>query len=227
MLETYEAFADYGDVMRMTEEMIAAGAQAALGTTRIEVHGRTVDLAPPWARRPLGAAIGEACGVDPLAGPRDPDALRAVLDRDGVDTSRDRTWAALVDHMLSHYVEPQLVEPTFLVDYPVELSPLARAKPDDELTTERFEAFCGGMEIANGYSEVNDPAVQRARFEEQVAAGRAGAEETMPMDVDYVTALEYGMPPTGGLGVGIDRVAMLLTGSDSIREVVLFPALRQ
>jgi lysyl-tRNA synthetase class 2 len=129
--------------------------------------------------------------------------------------------------MLSHYVEPHLVEPTFLVDYPVELSPLARAKPDDELTTERFEAFCGGMEIANGYSEVNDPAVQRARFEEQVAAGRAGAEETMPMDVDYVTALEYGMPPTGGLGVGIDRVAMLLTGSDSIREVVLFPALRQ
>src|SRR6185437_7651562 len=118
MLETYEAYADYGDVARMTEEMIAAGAQAALGTTRIEVHGRTVDLAPPWARRPLGAAIGEACGVDPLAGPRDPDALRAVLDRDGVDTSRDRTWAALVDHMLSHYVEPQLVEPTFLVDYP-------------------------------------------------------------------------------------------------------------
>jgi len=227
MLETYEAFADYGDVMRMTEEMIAAGAQAALGTTRIDVHGRCVELAPPWARRSLGEAIGEACGVDPLAGPRDADALRAVLDRDGVDTSRDRTWAALVDHMLSHYVEPHLVEPTFLVDYPVELSPLARAKPDDGQTTERFEAFCGGMEIANGYSEVNDPAVQRARFEEQVAAGRAGAEETMPMDVDYVTALEYGMPPTGGLGVGIDRVAMLLTGSDSIREVVLFPALRQ
>jgi lysyl-tRNA synthetase, class II len=149
-----------------------------------------------------------------------------VLRRDGVDTSRDRTYAALVDHMLSHYVEPQLIAPTFLVDYPVELSPLSRARPDDPQTTERFEAFCGGMEIANGYSELNDPEEQHARFEDQVTAGRAGAEETMPMDIDYITALEYGLPPTGGLGVGVDRVAMLLCETDSIREVVLFPALR-
>ncbi len=226
MLETYEAYADYGDVMRMTEAMIAFAAQAALGSTIVEIGGESVDLAPPWPRIPLAQAIRDACGTDPLAGPRDPDALRAVLARDGVDTSRDATWAALVDHMLSHYVEPKIVRPTFIVDYPVELSPLSRRRPDDPFTVERFEAFCGGMEIANGYSELNDPAEQHERFVEQAAAGRAGAEETHPIDDDYVMALEYGMPPTGGLGVGIDRCAMVLTGSTSIREVVLFPALR-
>jgi lysyl-tRNA synthetase class 2 len=226
VLETYEAYADYDDVMRMTEEMIATAARDALGTTVVELGGEQVDLAPPWRRLSLGAAIAAECGVNPLEGPRDEERLRAVLRRDGVDTSRDKTWAALVDHMLSHYVEPKLKEPTFLVDYPVELSPLSRAMPGDPTMTERFEAFCGGMEIANGYSELNDPDEQHARFEEQAAAGRAGDEEAHPIDDDYVQALGYGMPPTGGLGVGIDRIAMLMTGSSSIREVVLFPALR-
>ena len=152
--------------------------------------------------------------------------LLARMQADGMDTSHDKTWAQLVDHMLSHYVEPTLIAPTFLTDYPVELSPLARRKPGADGLVERFEAFCGGMEISNGFSELNDPDDQRARFEEQAAAGRAGDEEAHPVDEDYLTALEYGLPPTGGVGLGIDRLAMLLTGQDTIREVVLFPAMR-
>jgi len=226
MLESYEAFADCEDTMRLTESLVAAAAQAALGTTEVEVRGRRVDLAPPWPRVPLGLAIAERSGIDPLEGPRDEARLRERLQADGVDTSRDTTWPALVDHMLSHYVEPELVEPVFLVDYPVELSPLARRNPDDPSRVERFEAFCGGMEIANGFSELTDPDDQLARFEEQAAAGRAGDAEAHPVDEDYVAALRYGLPPTGGVGVGIDRLVMLLTGRDSIREVVLFPALR-
>ena len=138
----------------------------------------------------------------------------------------DRTWAQLVDHALSHFIEPTLIAPTFLIDYPVELSPLSRQMPGAPSLTERFEAFCGGMEIGNGYSELNDPDEQHARFEEQAQMGRAGDAEAHPIDDDYVNALGYGMPPTGGLGVGIDRVVMLLTGHTSIREVVLFPAMR-
>jgi lysyl-tRNA synthetase class 2 len=228
MLETYEAFADYEDVMRMTEEMVAFAAQAALGTTVVEWKGQTIDLAPPWRRLSLGAALAEHVGFDPL----DPavadreGGVRAALAADGVDTAQDRTWAQLVDHALSHFIEPGLVAPTFLVDYPVELSPLSRQMPDRPHLTERFEAFCGGMEIANGYSELNDPDEQHARFEEQAQMGRAGDEAAHPIDHDYVNALAYGMPPTGGLGVGIDRVVMLLTGATSIREVVLFPAMR-
>jgi lysyl-tRNA synthetase class 2 len=226
VLETYEAFADHEDVMRMTEELVAAAARDALGTTAIAVKGGAVDLTPPWRRLRLGTAIAEACGVDPTAGPRDADALRRVLDDAGVDHSRDRSWAQLVDHLLSHFVEPHVVEPTFLTEYPVELSPLARRTRHDPGLTERFEAFCGGMEIANGFSELNDPVDQRARFEEQAVAGRGGDDTAHPVDEDYLAALEYGLPPTGGLGVGIDRLVMLLTGSESIREVVLFPALR-
>jgi lysyl-tRNA synthetase, class II len=226
MLETYEAFADYEDVMRMTEEMVAFAAQTATGTTVVEWKGQTIDLAPPWRRLSLGAALAEHVGADPFEGERDEARVRAALAADGVDTAQDKTWAQLVDHALSHFIEPGLVAPTFLVDYPVELSPLSRQMPDRPHLTERFEAFCGGMEIANGYSELNDPDEQHARFEEQAQMGRAGDEAAHPIDHDYVNALGYGMPPTGGLGVGIDRVVMLLTGATSIREVVLFPAMR-
>jgi lysyl-tRNA synthetase class 2 len=212
--------------MRRTESLVAYATQQALGTTVVDVKGQAVDLAPPWARIPLGLAIAEKTGIDPLEGPRDEARLRGRLEADGVDTTRDTSWAGLVDHMLSHYVEPQLVEPTFLVDYPVELSPLARRNPDDPSRVERFEAFCGGMEIANGFSELIDPDDQLSRFEEQAEMGRAGDEEAHPVDHDYVNALRYGLPPTGGVGLGIDRLMMLLTGRDSIREVVLFPALR-
>ncbi len=226
MLESYEAYVDYHAVMELTEQMVATAATAALGTTIVETEGGPIDVAPPWPRIRLGAAIEAACGIDPLVGPRDEAALRGRLEADGVDTSRDRTWAQLVDHLLSHFVEPAITSPVFLVDYPVELSPLARSKPGEPGITERFEAFCAGMELANGYSELNDPAEQLARFGDQAAAGRAGDEDAHPVDDDYVRALSYGMPPTGGLGIGIDRLSMLLLGRPSIREVVLFPALR-
>jgi lysyl-tRNA synthetase class 2 len=206
--------------------MVAFAAQAALGTTVVEWKGQTIELAPPWRRLSLGAALAEHVGADPFEGERDEARVHAALAADGVDTSQDRTWAQLVDHALSHFIEPGLVAPTFLVDYPVELSPLSRQMPHRPHLTERFEAFCGGMEIANGYSELNDPEEQHARFEEQAQMGRAGDEAAHPIDHDYVNALGYGMPPTGGLGVGIDRVVMLLTGAASIREVVLFPAMR-
>ena len=226
MLEFYEAYADCEDVMGRTERLVAAAALAVNGTTVVEVKGREVDLAPPWPRLDLGAAIEAKTGVNPLALGRDADELAGILRGKGLDTSKDRTWAQLVDHMLSHFVEPDLIAPTFLVDYPVELSPLSRRKPGADGIVERFEAFCGGMEISNGFSELNDPDDQRARFEEQAAAGRAGDEEAHPVDEDYVTALEYGLPPTGGVGLGIDRLAMLLTGQETVREVVLFPAMR-
>jgi len=226
MLEFYEAYADCADVMERTERMVADAALAVLGTTRVEVKGQVVDLAPPWPRIALGRAIEERVGVDPIALGRDPAPLETLMRERGIDTSKDRTWAQLVDHLVSHVVEPELIAPTFLVDYPVELSPLARRKPGVDGVVERFEAFCGGMEISDGFSELNDPDDQRARFEEQAAMGRAGDEEAHPVDEDYVTALEYGLPPTGGVGLGIDRLAMLLTGQDTIREVVLFPAMR-
>jgi lysyl-tRNA synthetase class 2 len=145
----------------------------------------------------------------------------------GVDTSADRTWAQAVDHLLSHFVEPNITAPTFLVDYPVELSPFAKRSPGDPAVVERFEAFVNGMEIGNGYTELNDPLDQRARFEAALRDAAAGDEETQPMDEDFLLALEYGMPPTAGFGVGIDRLMMALTGKRSIREVILFPALRQ
>ncbi len=226
MLEFYEAYADCADVMERTERIVADAAQAVLGTTQVEIRGQVVDLKPPWPRLVLGEAIAARTGIDPIALGRDPQPIVALMRERGVDTSKDKTWAQLVDHLLSHFVEPELVAPAFLVDYPVELSPLARRKPGADGVVERFEAFCGGMEIANGFSELNDPDDQRARFEEQAAMGRAGDEEAHPVDDDYVTALEYGLPPTGGVGLGIDRLAMLLTGQDTIREVVLFPAMR-
>jgi len=226
MLEFYEAYADCEDVMGRTEQLVVAAAQAVCGTTKVTIKGQEVDLAGPWPRITLGAAIEEKTGINPMTLGRDPKPLEDYLKSQGIDTSRDKTWAQLVDHLLSHYVEPTLISPTFIIDYPVELSPLSRRKPGEDGVVERFEAFCGGMEISNGFSELNDPDDQRARFEEQAAMGRAGDDEAHPVDEDYVTALEYGLPPTGGVGLGIDRLAMLLTGQDTIREVVLFPAMR-
>ena len=226
MLEFYEAYADCEDVMGRTEQLVVAAAQAVCGTTKVTIKGQEVELAGPWPRITLGAAIEEKTGINPMTLGRDPKPLEDYLKSQGIDTSRDKTWAQLVDHLLSHYVEPTLIAPTFIIDYPVELSPLSRRKPGEDGVVERFEAFCGGMEISNGFSELNDPDDQRARFEEQAAMGRAGDDEAHPVDEDYVTALEYGLPPTGGVGLGIDRLAMLLTGQETIREVVLFPAMR-
>jgi lysyl-tRNA synthetase class 2 len=215
MLEWYEAFADYTDVMARIENLVATVAQEATGSTTATFRGHAIDLAPPWRRLKLVDAL-EELGL----WTRDEADLRARLEEQGVDTTADRTWAQLADHALSHVVEPELIQPTILHDYPVELSPFARRLDDDPSLTERFEYFAAGMELGNAYSELNDPAEQARRFAEQ--AGEVGGE-----DPDYVEALSYGMPPTGGLGLGIDRLTMLLTGRETIRDVILFPALRE
>lgn len=216
MLEWYEAYADYGDTMARIEELVAAVARETTGGTTLTFRGSEVDVAPPWQRLRLVDAL-EELGL----WTRDEADLRARLEERGVDTSADRSWAQLVDHALSHFIEPELIRPTILHEYPVELSPFARASDDDPGMTERFEYFVAGMELGNAYTEINDPAEQARRFAEQAADVRGE-----PGDPDFVEALSYGMPPTGGLGLGLDRLAMLLTGRETIRDVILFPALR-
>jgi lysyl-tRNA synthetase class 2 len=216
MLEWYEAYADYDDTAKRLEELVQTVAAAA------GVGG----FAAPWRRVTLRDAIREKTGVDVIEH-RDRDSLVAALDERGIDLPRDRTWPQLVDDLLSKYVEPELVEPTFVMDYPVELSPFAKAHRSEPGLVERWEAFAGGMEIANAFSELNDPDEQRARFEEQVRRLRAGDDEATPYDELYIQSLEHGMPPTGGCGLGIDRLVMTLSGATSIREVVLFPAMRE
>jgi lysyl-tRNA synthetase class 2 len=216
MVEWYEAYADYADTMARIEELVETVARETIGTTRVTFRGHEVDLRAPWRRVKLLDALEEQ-GL----WRRDEDELRARLEERGVDTSQDRSWAELVDHALTHFVEPTLVEPTILHDYPVELSPFARATDDDPAIVERFEYFVGGMELGNAFTELNDADEQAERFAQQ--AQEAGGE---PGDPDYVEALAYGMPPTGGLGLGIDRLAMVLTGHDNVRDVILFPALR-
>jgi lysyl-tRNA synthetase class 2 len=211
MLEWYEAYADYEDTMARVEDLVATVARETVGTTEVTFRGHELDLAPPWRRLRLVEAL-EAEGV----WTRDADDLRRRLTERDIDTSRDDTWPQLVDHAVSQLVEPSLVEPSILYDYPVELSPLARRKEGEEGIVERFEYFVGGVELGNAYTELNDPDEQASRFAE------GGGD-----DPDYVEALSYGMPPTGGLGLGIDRLAMVLTGRETIRDVILFPTLRE
>jgi lysyl-tRNA synthetase class 2 len=220
-VEWYEAYADYCDTMERTEALVLRAAQEAVGTTRVTFRGHEVDLEPPWQRVRFVDAL-EEIGL----WTRDEAELRAKLEQAGVDTERDRSWAQLVDHAYSHFVEPELIQPTIVYDWPLELSPFARTTDEDETLVERFEAVVGGMEFANAFSELNDAEEQARRFALQEAEREAGAEESEPGDPDFVEALSYGMPPTGGCGVGIDRLAMVLTGSDAIRDVILFPALR-
>jgi lysyl-tRNA synthetase class 2 len=218
MCEWYEAYTDYADVADRFEQLVAHVAQ-------VVGHQGEIDFSPPWRRETLAGAIADRTGVDILAH-RTLAALEGAMRERGLEVPEEETWALLVDHLLSKHVEPTLVQPTFLMDYPVELSPFAKRHREREGLVERFEAFAGGMEIANAFTELNDPDDQRARLEEQVAAGRAGDEEAHPMDEAYIAALEHGLPPTGGLGTGIDRLTMLMTGRTTIRDVVLFPALR-
>ncbi|MDX6506304.1 MAG: lysyl-tRNA synthetase, class [Gaiellaceae bacterium] len=219
-VEWYEAYADYRDTMERTEALVARAAEA-VGSTRVTFRGHEIDVAPPWRRVKFVEALDER-GV----WSRDEAELRAKLEEAGVDTGRDRSWSQLVDHAYSHFVEPKLIEPTIVYDWPLELSPFARTTDDDEALVERFEAVVGGMEFANAFSELNDADEQAKRFALQEAERQAGADESEPGDPDFVEALSYGMPPTGGCGIGIDRLAMVLTGSDAIRDVILFPALR-
>jgi lysyl-tRNA synthetase, class II len=220
MVEWYEAYADYEDEMRRVEEMVDAVAKAC-------GYDGDIDWSPPWPRVPLRAAIAEKTGIDVLEH-RDRDALAAAIeasDRTDLETE-DRTWPQLVDDLLSKHVEPDVRDPLFIIDYPVELSPFAKAHRSEPGLVERFEVFADRMEFGNAFTELNDPDEQRARFEAQARYAAAGDEETQPMDEGFLSALEHGMPPTGGVGLGIDRLVMLMTGRRSIREVVLFPAMR-
>jgi lysyl-tRNA synthetase class 2 len=221
MLEWYEAYADYNDTMERIEQLVSRTAQEVLGTMKATFRGNEVDLAPPWRRLKFVDALEEQ-GL----WTRDADELRRRLQERDVDVSQDPTWAKLIDHAHSHFVEPNLIQPTILYDYPVELSPFARATDDDPSIVERFEYFAGGMELGNAFTEINDAEEQAERFTHQQGEAAAGDVEAEQGDPDYVEALSYGMPPTGGIGLGIDRLAMLLTGSESIRDVILFPALR-
>ncbi len=222
MLEWYEAYADYEKTAHDLERLVAEVAERVLGTTEVEHDGVTIDLAPPWRRVTLRDAVRERTGIDVAEHPTR-DALAAAM---GGEADPAEGWGKLVDGLLSRSVEPELVQPTFVVDYPVELSPFAKAHRSEPGMVERWEAFAGGIEIANSFSELNDPDEQRRRFEQQAQELARGDEEAQPYDEAFLEALEYGMPPTGGVGLGIDRLVMILTGAQSLREVVLFPAMR-
>ncbi|HJO23000.1 MAG: lysine--tRNA ligase [Myxococcota bacterium] len=225
MLECYRAYADYRDMMELTEAMIESIAREVRGDTRIEFRGEKIDLKGPWPRVTLRDAIAEATGVDVLE-TDDLEGLRQAVRARGLDPGEAPTWAKLVDDLFSAHVEPGLVQPTFVTDYPWELSPLAKRSAEEPRLVERFEPFLAGMEIGNAFSELNDPDDQRQRLEAQAGARRAGDAEAHPLDEDYIRTLEYGLPPTGGLGVGVDRLVMVLSDAAHIREVILFPHLR-
>jgi lysyl-tRNA synthetase class 2 len=216
MLEWYEAYADYRDTMERIETLLERVAVEVTGGTTVSFRGHEIDLKAPWRRLRFVESLEEH-----ELWTRDADELRAWLTERGVDTKADKDWAQLIDHAFSHFVEPSLAQPTIVHDYPIEISPFARQTDDDPTLTERFEYFAGGMELGNAFTEINDPDDQAARFEQQSehVEGERG-------DPDYVEALSYGMPPTGGIGLGIDRLTMLLTGRETIRDVILFPALR-
>ena len=226
MLEVYQAYADYEEIMRLTEDLVSTVAQRALGTTKVTVKGDVeVDLAPPWERKNLRDAIYEQSGVD-YDEHLTAEALGEAAAAAGLRVQPGWTRGKIIDELLSVFVEPKITSPLFLVNYPLELSPLAKQRTDRPDIVERFEAFCGGMELANAFSELNDPLDQRERFLEQARQKGAGDDEAMPFDESFLEALEHGMPPTGGMGLGIDRLTMILTGQDKIRDVILFPQLR-
>ena len=219
MLEWYEAYVDYEDIAEELERLVSFVASDV-------AYDGEIDFTPPWRRVTLRDAIRERTGLDVLE-LRERDALVAAARELGIELDPGETWARLVDELLSKHVEPELIQPTFVMDYPVELSPFAKRHRSEPGLVERFECFAAGMEFSNAFTELNDPDDQRARFEAQRREQAAGDEETQPYDEEFIRALEHGMPPTGGIGVGIDRLVMILSGRTSIREVVLFPAMRR
>ncbi|MEM1334508.1 MAG: lysine--tRNA ligase [Actinomycetota bacterium] len=225
MMELYQAFADWTDVMDITEELITTAARDALGTTSVEIRDETVDLADPWPRRRMIDLASDGAGAELHPSMPVADARR-IAEQHGVRWEERWGSGKLIEEIFEATAESSIVRPTFVTGHPVEISPLARVDRTDPHLTERFELFVDARELANGYSELNDPVEQRARFDDEQAAKEAGDAEAGTVDEDYLRALEYGMPPTGGLGIGIDRVAMLLAGVDSIKDVILFPTLR-
>ncbi len=229
LLESYQAYADYNDIMELVEELVSTAAREVLGSTTVRFHDNEIDFAPPWPRLPFTDAVHQRSGIDVtpyITGDADFAALAVEAREKGFDIPEAPAHRAL-DKLLSLAVEPHLVQPTFIVDYPMVMSPLAKQKPGQPALVERFEAFAGALEIANSFTELNDPDEQRRRFalQEQVRM-EFDDEEADRTDEDFLQALEYGMPPTGGLGIGIDRLVMLLTGQPTIRDVMLFPQLR-
>ena len=224
MAEWYEAYADYAEMAELTEAMLAGLVRALFDTTTLERHGATLSFEPPFARRDYYALVRETAGID-LTGATEAE-LRQALQRKEVAEADALTGAKLVDEVFKTYVEPTLVQPTFVLDYPVALSPLAKLKRDDPTRAERWELFMHKREIANAFSELNDPEEQRRRFEQQARLRVAGDAEAQQLDEDFLRALEYGMPPTGGVGLGIDRLLMVLADQTNIRDVILFPMLR-
>ena len=226
LLESYQAYADYNDIMTMVESLVSTVAMEVLGTTQVQYGDQLIDFTPPWKRVDFRHELKNLSGVD-IDAYTDDESLKHRATELGLDIEPKDGRAKVIDKLFSSYVEPRLAQPTFVLDYPVIMSPLAKAKPDSPGYVERFEAFAAGMEIANSYTELNDPAVQRERFENQEALRlMLGDDETDRLDEDFLIALEYGMPPTGGLGMGIDRLVMLLAGQTSIRDIMLFPQMR-
>lgn len=225
-LEFYQAYTDYHGMMDLTEHMVAYVAEQVTGSAVITFEGSTVDLTPPWSRLTLRDAIRQTTGIDYVDYPEAP-ALHAAMKAAGVDAPPHATWGKLVDTLLGTAVEPTLIQPTFILDYPRDISPLAKTVPGDESHVERFEMFIGGMEMGNAFTELNNPVDQEARFMEMGRLYAAEDELAMPIDEDYLRAMRYGMPPSGGCGIGVDRLVMLLTDKSTIREVLLYPHLRE
>ena len=225
LLESYEAYSDYNDVMNMVEEMIFSVAQEAIGTAKVEFGDHIIDFTPPWKRLSLREEVIKRTGID-FQEYTDPDVLASKMKSLGIETEDHSSRGRLIDKLVSSLVEPHLIQPTFLLDYPLDMSPLAKQKETDPSLVERFEAFVGGFEIANSFTELNDPDEQRQRFLQQENLRSQLGEEVDRLDEDFLLALEHGMPPTGGLGIGLDRLSMLMTGQQSIREVILFPQMR-
>jgi lysyl-tRNA synthetase class 2 len=225
MVELYQAYADYEDIMALTEQIVAHAAQVVLGTTKITYQGQEIDLTPPWNRMTMSEAIKKYADVD-FAAVKTVEEARAIADKLGVKYEKKHGIGAILNSVFEEVAEKHLIQPTFIIGHPKEISPLAKSNKDNPEITDRFEAFIFSREIANGFSELNDPIDQKERFTNQVEQRESGDDEAHMMDDDYVTALEFGMPPAGGLGIGIDRLVMFFTDNYSIRDVILFPHMR-